>query len=729
MGKSELRDWIKARRRIVFLISIAFIGFIALSFRLSYIMINKSDEYKSKGIVQWTNDVRVNAKRGRILDRDGNELAVSANVYRVDLDLNALRKSLEEQKLTMEDIAKDVSEILEMDKEKVLKIMTQRLPNGKQMGSAILKRRVEKETVDKINLYKEKKGLVGFVVTPDTKRYYPHNNFASHILGHTNSDGDGLTGIELYYNRYLSGVPGIKVDELNAKTSNIPYSISDYSKPVDGRDVILTLDENIQFFADKAAQQALNDNSAKAVSVVVMDPNNGEILALANKPDYNLNTPWQEGLSDEETQKLWRNRAVSDTFEPGSIFKVVTAVAALETGNVKEKDSFNCGGSLTVGGRNIHCWKRSGHGQLDFEGIIKNSCNVGFMTLGERLGKDNLYKYIKKFEFGQKTGVDLPGEASGIIKTPDNMTTVDVATISFGQSNTLSIMQYMKAFNSIANGGNLITPHVMKEIVHYDENGKKVVDKSYDGKVEKNVFKEQTMKEMREHLEQTVSNGGGSKAYVEGYKIGGKTGTAQKVQNGVYASGKYIASFAGMMPADNPKVTVFVSIDEPDPSLYYAGQIAAPVGKMIFTDLANYLSLDPEYSIDSEKGKLKDVSIPEIRGLKKEDAFKILKDSNLKYRLDGDGGYIKDINPKPGYVVKENTEIIIELGDEGDEGDMVVVPDLTKFSVEDAKKILTDLGLKFEFQGEGAITDQSISKGKTAQKGTTITIHLAPSTE
>ncbi|WP_010292344.1 stage V sporulation protein D [Clostridium senegalense] len=725
MAKSELRDKIKIKKRVIGLISLAFVIFITLIIRLSYIMIVKGDDYKDRAIVQWTSDVRVSAKRGRILDRDENELAVSANVYRVDLDLNALRDSLESKKLTMEDIAPDVAEILDMEPKKALKIMTKRLPNGKLMGSAILKRRVEKEAVDKINAYQQKKDIIGFVITPDTKRYYPNNNFASHVLGHTNSDGDGLTGVELYYNKYLSGVPGIKIDELDTKDESISNSISNYTKPVDGKDVVLTLDENMQFFADKAASQALEDNSAKAVSVVIMDPNNGEILAMTNKPDYNPNSPWQEGLSNDETQKVWRNRCISDTFEPGSIFKVVTATAAIETGNVKENDSFVCSGGMTVGGRNIHCWKRIGHGTLTFQEIIKNSCNVGFMTLAERMGKENLSQYIEKFGFGKKTGVDLPGEASGIIKPVDKITTVDLATISFGQSNTLSIMQYMQAFNSIANGGKLITPHVMKEIIHYEPSGEKVIDSTYEPKIIEGNFKEETMKQMRDNLEATISSGGGSKCYIEGYKIGGKTGTAQKVVNGVYGQGKYVSSFAGMFPADNPKVTVFVSIDEPDPSMYYAGQIAAPVGKMIFTDIANYLGVKPEYSEDSDKGKLKDVSIPEIRGVKKQDGVKILKDLGLKYRVEGEGEFIVDINPKPGISVKEETELLVYVGNGEENDEKVLVPDITGLTPEKAENILKEIGLEVEFQGEGLVIEQSIAKNQIVSKGTVITAHLS----
>ena len=290
--------------------------------------------------------------------------------------------------------------------------------------------------------------------------------------------------------------------------------------------MVLTIDQNIQLFAEKAAEKALADNGAKGVSIMVMNPNNGEILATVNKPDYNLNNPWPEELSDSETEALWRNKSISDAFEPGSIFKVVTATAALETGIVKEGENFYCSGFSVVDGRAIHCWKTEGHGYQSFRDIISNSCNVGFMTLAERMGKETLNKYIEKYGFGKKTGVDLPGETEGIVKSVESMSNSDLATISFGQSDTVSIVQYMMAFNAVANGGKLITPHLMKEIVHYDEDNKKVVDQEFNPKITEGNFRPETLEEMRGHLEAAVEKN--ATAYIPGYHIAGKTGTAQK---------------------------------------------------------------------------------------------------------------------------------------------------------------------------------------------------------
>ncbi|WP_346890219.1 stage V sporulation protein D [Clostridium sp. UBA1056] len=726
MAKKYFIDKVLMKKRMILAMLLAGMVFIGLTIRLGYVMFVKESTYKSLASQQWTSDVRINAKRGRILDRNGNELAVSANVYRADLDLNTLRKDLENNKMTMEQVAADLSPIIGKEEADILHILTNPLPNGNPRGSAILKRRIEKDETDAIREFCKNNEINGIVISPDTKRYYPNGNFAAHVLGHTNSDGEGLTGLELYYNKYLSGVPGIKVAEIDQKSEGLPYTISEFTEPIDGRDVVTTIDENIQYFAEKLAQEALEDNEAKAVSIMVMDPNTGEILALANKPDYDPNNPWPEGMSDDDIQQMWRNRLVSDAYEPGSIFKVVTATAAIEKGVLKEGETFNCGGGLTIGGRNIHCWKTSGHGPQTFEEILKNSCNVGFMILGERLGAENLNEYIKKFGFGQKTGIDLPGESAGIVKATQDITATDLATISFGQSNTSTGVQYMRCFNAIANGGYLIAPHLMKEVTHYDDSNERVVDETYNIE-KKQQFTPETMEEMRLHLEQVVSTGGGSKAKIDGYRIAGKTGTAQKVDtvNGGYAAGKYLASFAGMAPADNPKYTVYVSIDEPNPSLYYAGQIAAPVGQKLFNDLFNYSEMKPQGSyMEADESLKADVIVPEVRGLSVSDAKKVITDAGLTVRAEGSGGTITDINPKPGFTLKEGKEIILYAGGSKENTDTVIIPDLKGFTKESIIKLFNDLGLKSEFVGEGVVVEQSIAPEKEIKKGTTVTFHL-----
>lgn len=687
-------------------------------------MIVKGKEYKERAILQWTSDVRIAPQRGRILDRNEKELAISANVFRVDLDLNSLRDTTAKNKLTMNDIAPELAKILGMESKNVLSILTQTNSKGKPIGAAILKRRIDKDIADKIVDYSAKSKLRGIVITGDTKRYYPNENFLANVLGHTNSDGNGLTGVELYYDKYLSGVPGINLSETDRKSEDLPYKISDYTKPINGKDLVLTIDEMIQYFCEKAADQAMIDNKANAVTIIAMNPKNGEILGMVTKPDYNPNEPWDLTKSFDENQQAWRNRAVSDTFEPGSIFKVVTATAAMSEKLVDEHDRFVCNGSTVVGGRNIKCWKTTGHGSQSFVDILKNSCNVGFMELGRRLGAEKLNKYIYLFGFGKKTGIDLNGEALGIIRKTKDITPVDVATTSFGQSNTLSAVQYLTAFNAIANGGKLITPHVMKEIVAYDELNNKNVLQAYSNYNERKIIDEGVAKQLRAYLEEVIENGGGKKAYIAGYHIAGKTGTAQKVINGVYAPQKYVSSFAGMAPANDPQVSILISIDEPDPSNYYGGQIATVVAKQVFNDIFNYLSLKSDASSEEiGKSLLRDIIVPEVRGLKRAEAQKILKENNLKLKLTSDGEVITDMTPKPGYTVKEGTEIILHTDTKVEYSNTVIVPNIKGNSPEKASEMLNSLGLKVQFIGNGIVSEQSV-EGTEVKKGTTITLHL-----
>lgn len=584
MKRSNLRQG-KNQLKYIFLIFITLL--ILLLSRLFYIMIVKSKEYKSYAKDQWTSEIKILSKRGRILYNNGNELAISAEIFRVDLDLITLKQTLEEKNMSLSNLTLELSNILNMKIEDINNILNSKLNNGLPASSAILKRRVEKNVADKIKAL----NLRGIIISSDNNRYYPSNNLLSQIIGHTNSDGNGITGVELAYDKELSGIPGVKQYEIDAYGRPLPFS-SSYNKAVAGKDIVLTIDENIQLLTQKYAEKALKDNKAKAVSITVMNPNNGEILAMTNKPDYDLNFPWESSKGTDALQSSWQNSAIQNAFEPGSIFKTITAAAAMEKEIVDENDIFICNGSLKVANITIYCWKRDGHGAQSFEEILKNSCNVGFMELGNKLGKEELINFAKKVGFGQQTGIDLPGEARGIVNEPTSIGPVELANISFGQGIAVTQVQYLAAFNAIANGGTWIKPHVMKEIVHY-ENEEKIIDKKFEDFQRKNVLSMDTSIKLRGYLEKVVSEGVGSPAYVDGLKIGGKTGTAQKVnsQTKSYAPGKYIASFAGMAPIDNPKISILISIDEPDSSKYYAGETAAPIAKELFTDIFSYLNL------------------------------------------------------------------------------------------------------------------------------------------
>lgn len=725
MKKKKFKDRALIQKRLTLVVWTIVVVFFILILRLSYIMIVKRDEYSSRAEEQWTSEVSIDARRGRILDRNGVELAVSANVYRVDFDLNSVRQYLKNNSLTNADIAGKIADAVGMEENKVMEKLETKLASGANAGSATLIRRIEKESADKVNNL----NIDGVIVSPDTKRYYPKGEFLAHVLGSTNVDGQGLTGVELQYNEYLSGVPGVRISEIERNEENLSYTISNFTEPIDGKDVTLTTDSKIQAIAEKVAEKGLVDNQAKRVSIMVMNPNNGEILAMVNKPDFDPNNAF-DGFEDfsgetdgEKLQKMWRNSLVNDTFEPGSIFKVVTMVTALEEGIASESDTFECGGSLQVGSHTIKCWKTSGHGSQILPQILQNSCNVGFMKLGEKIGKETLNEYIKKLGFGKTTGIDLPGEASGIVKKTESITESDLATISFGQTNTVTAIQYMQAFNALANGGSLIQPHILKEVSHYDNTGTKIVDETFEPVISKNVLSAESTATLRDYLERTVNEGGSNKSYIEGYHIGGKTGTAQKVNSvtGGYESGKYISSMAAMAPIDSPEITAFISIDEPSNGAYYAGVVTAPLMKILLTDIFNYM--DSEFSEDYN-AVARDILIPEIRGKSIEEAKKILKNVNLEYNIEGSGESVTNTQPYPGYTVKEGTKITIYTGDAVD-NNKVSMPDLTGFSVTSAEDVLDNLGIKYILEGDGFVIDQSIPAGEVITTGSNVRLTLS----
>ena len=727
MNKKGFKDRAIIRKRMVLTLWFIITVFSLLIIRLSYIMLVKREEYSSRAEDQWTSEVRIDARRGRILDRNGNELAVSANVYRVDFDLNSIRQYLKKNEKTTNDIAPLIANATGIETDKVKEKLETKLPNGNDAGSATLIRRIEKDLADKV----KELNIQGVIVSPDTQRYYSEGQFLSHVLGSTNSDGQGLTGVELQYNEYLSGVPGLRVTELDRNSEALDYTISKFTSPISGKDVTLTIDKNLQAIAEKVAEKGLLDNKAKRVSIIVMNPQNGEILAMVNEPDFDPNNPF-EGYEDfmgetdaEKLQKMWRNSLVNDTFEPGSIFKVITMSAAIEEGLVSESDVYNCGGSLQVGPHNIHCWKRSGHGTLTLPEILQNSCNVGFMKLGEKIGAEKLVEYIKKFGFGKVSGVDLPGEAKGIIKSPDNMNDADLATISFGQTNTVNAIQYMTAYNAIINGGTLIQPHVMKFISHVDSNGNEIIDEEFEPTIVENVISEETAAKLRDYLERTVNEGGSNKVYLEGYHVGAKTGTAQKVNpvTGGYESGKYTSSMAGFATVENPQISIFVSIDEPNNGAYYAGVVTAPLGKILLQDILNYLN--NEFTQD-ENVILKDIVIPELRGLSVSEAKKVLKEEyNLKCNVEGDGDTITNMNPYPGYTIKEGSTINLYTDENATYNKEVVMPDVRGYSQESAIELLDSLGIRYTIKGAGVVMNQSIPSGELISEGTVVKLTLS----
>lgn len=710
-------------RVLAFLLAIVIL-FLVLVGRLLYISIFRSKDYKAMAEEQWTNEIQIDARRGRILDRNNRELAVTANVFRVDLDLITLRKYIDKKETDNIEVAKLLAEALEMDEEKVLSRIELTYPSGNPANSATLIRRVEKEKADKV----KELDINGVIVSEDTKRYYPNGDFLSHTLGTTNADGEGLSGLELYYNEELMGIPGVRVSEVSGNSASNPYSETSFTPPVDGKDMTLTIDENIQYFVEKVAEDALKKHNADSVSIAVMNPNNGEILGMVNKPGFNPNNPYEGSEAfngkDESAklQNMWRNTIVSDSFEPGSIFKIITSIAAIEENIAGKDEVYYCDGSLNVAGRNIKCWKPGGHGVQNFNQTLENSCNVAFMEMGAKLGAEKLNEYIKLFGFGTQSGIDLPGEATGIVKNVEDINAVDLATISFGQTNTMNGIQFMTALNAVANGGDLIQPHIMKELSHKDGNGTKIIDEVFVPKIQENIVDEKSTMRVKEALESTVSKGSSKDAGIEGIKVAGKTGTAEKVdpETGTYGAG-YIASFAGFAPYDNPQVSLIVIIDNPKNGEHFGGIVAAPFAGELFNNIFNYISLN-EGQLDQ---KDESVIIPDLRGDKVTSAEKTLNELGVNCVIEGDGTFVTSITPLPGYKVKKGDSITLYAGSRFDRNEKeIVVPDFRKLNKEEAEKILKSLGLKGEFEGEGEIKEQSISAGEIIKSGDKIKFKL-----
>ena len=569
--------------------------FILLIIRLFYLMILQHSYLSQKATDQCTNEINIKARRGNILDRNDLKLAVSANVYRVDLDLKTLREDSLKKKISLESIAENLSKILNYSKEDVMKKINFTYSNGKLANSITLVRRIEKEVAIKIKNLNQR----SIIVSEDTKRYYINNNLLSHTLGVTDVDGDGLSGIELKYNKELSGIPGIRIKNVDRENKDLPYKSSTFSPSINGKDINLTIDERFQTIADNAASKALIDNKAKSATILIMEPKSGEILALANKPDFNPNCPYEgyekfQGKDKfNKIQNMWKNNAVNSSFEPGSIFKVITSAAAIEEGISGNNETYYCPGYKKYKGAcsPVKCWKADGHGTETFAQTLEKSCNVAFMDIATKLGKDTLDGYIRKFGFGKLTNIDLPGETLGILKNIKDMSDMDLGTISFGQTNTLNAIQYMAAFNAIANDGVWIQPHIMKEISYIDENNKKIIDTPFKPSTH-NVISPNTSKKLREYLEKVVSEGSAKSTFIPNFHIGGKTGTGEKVCNGRYKDGKYVSTFAGMAPCNSPKITILVIINEPSAGEHFGGIIATPIAKDIFLNLSNYINFN-----------------------------------------------------------------------------------------------------------------------------------------
>lgn len=567
------------RRSLFIVVLIIILLTIALTVRLGYLMIFQSVHYGEMARKIQERERSIKAERGKIYDRNGNEIAGNKPVSTISVIHNQITDPekviavlMKELDLPEETVRKRVEKVSSIER---------------------VKSNVDKEISDRIREY----DLNGVMVDEDYKRFYPYESLASKVIGFTGSDNQGIVGLEVKYDSYLKGLDGTILTLTTARGVEIENAAENRVEPIAGNNLTLSLDMTIQKYAEQAALKVMEAKNAKSVRMIVMNPQNGEIYACVNAPEFDLNQPYELNIEDaaaltaEEKNKqlnaMWRNACISDTYEPGSSFKIITATAAFEKGVVKLTDTFSCPGYKKVEDRMIRCHKAGGHGAETFVQGIQNSCNPVFMEIGARVGIDDMYKTFKKAGLFEKTGVDLPGEASSIMHKKENVGAVELATISFGQSFQITPLQLMRAASAVVNGGCLVTPHFGVSIESSD--GSFVKKLTYPMK--DNAITKQTSDTMKELLESVVSEGTGHKAYVAGFRIGGKTATSEKLPR---SSNKYIASFLGFAPADDAKVMALVLIDEPE-GIYYGGTIAAPVIGELFENILPYMGIQPEY--------------------------------------------------------------------------------------------------------------------------------------
>ncbi len=563
------------RKKLLVSITCVILALLLISIRLLYVCVFQSSYYLEKAQKLHERERDIKALRGEILDRNGVVLASNKTVCTVSVIHSQITQPQEVIQMLVKEL--DITE--EAARKRVEKV------------SSIerVKTNVDKETGDRIREY----NYSGVKVDEDYKRYYPYSKLCSKVLGFTGSDNQGILGLEAKYDAYLSGTPGQILTLTDAWGVEVKNGNEERDEPEKGSNLYTSIDINIQSYAQQLAQKTLEQKQAKSVSIIVMNPENGEILAMTNEPEYDLNNPYELNsdllISSTGTSKMdllnnmWRNFCINDTYEPGSIFKMVTATAALETGSVTLNDHFTCGGSAIVADRKIRCHKTTGHGTQKFTQTVMNSCNPAFIEWGRRVGTERFFEYMGKLGLLEKTGIDIAGEASTIVHKQENVGEVELATMSFGQSFQITPLQMLRAASAIINGGNLVTPHfAVKSVSEADGTA---VEFNYE--IQSNAIEEKTSLMMKDILRQVVEEGGGKKAYLEGFSIGGKTATSQKLPRG---SGKYISSFIGFSPVDNAKVIAMCLIDEPQ-GIYYGGTIAAPVIRELFENILPYLEI------------------------------------------------------------------------------------------------------------------------------------------
>lgn len=696
----EILPTITLKKRLIFLFFVISLSMVMLIGRLAWIQLVKAEDLQQEARDQWNRGITVSALRGTIYDRNGRILAGSATAETVV----AIPRQVKEP----EETARALAPVLEMTQERLMEILTQ------DRHLVYVKRKVDDEIAHQVRTL----DLSGIDFAKESKRFYPNENLASHILGFVGID-EGLAGLEFYYENELKGADGRIIYQADARGVQMPQGIQQYLPSTPGLEMVLTLDETIQFIVERELSRALIQYDAESALAIAVNPQTGEVLALAKKPDYDPN----RYMDYPDTS--WQITPIFATFEPGSTFKLMTLAASIEEGQYNQNEGFFCPGHMTVAGRNIRCWtsSRGGHGSINFLEVVQGSCNPGFITMGQRLGKDAMIKYLHAFGFGSRTGIDLPGEGLGILFTPEQMGPVELATTSFGQGVSVTPIQQVMAVAAMANGGNLLKPYIVKEF--RDEFGNVV--KRNEPEIIRQVVSPETSEQVKWIMETVVKEGSGLNAYIEGYRIAGKTGTAQKVGDGRYLVGKNIMSFIGFVPADDPEILIIVAVDEPKRGSMWASQIAAPVFRNMMVDILNYMDIPQQMT---EEPEIRTVRVPDMTQMTVDEASARVHNEGLILKIVGEGDVIVRQTPTPGAVVPIQTNILVYVGGEtlGD-SQGVLVPDLRGKTLREAGEILSWMGLKLYPVGTGVAVKQEPDPNSKVPEGSTVTVEFKSSVD
>lgn len=722
-------------RSFVLMILMGVVMFVLLFFRLVDLQITRHEELQGKAVNQQTRRTVVTANRGTIYDAGGNILAISSSAETIILSPleidNAVNDTEDPVSWTKESLAAGLAEILGKDASAIRK----RMDNVKSQYE-VIQLRADEDTAAKVRSYVDENKIAGVHLVADTKRYYPYGSLAAQVIGFVGDENTGLYGLEAYYEKELEGQSGLVISSKDQAENDMLYTYEQYFAAKNGSDLTLTLDTTIQYYLEKGIESMVDKfSAANGASGIVMDAKTGGILAMASYPNYDLNDfltvsdqTLQERIERGEStvadmQLLqWRNKALNDTYEPGSTFKILTLSAALEEGVVDKTTTVNCGGSVNISGYTIHCSNKNGHGLQTLVQSVGNSCNPAFINYGLRIGSEKFYEYMRSFGLMNTTGIDLGGEAVGVFAADSSFTQLDLACYAFGQNFTVTPLALIAAQAACVNGGYLHTPYLVERITDSDGN----VTYRHDNTPVRQVISEQTSATVRECLEYVVASGTGKNGQVAGYRIGGKTGTADKGQ-----TGDVVVSFLCFAPADDPQVIMLITMDTPSRATgtyVSGGNMVAPTASTVMAEILPYLGVEPSYSAEELLGM--DTTVPNVIGMSVEEAKAKLKDRALSYKIVGDGETITDQTPAGGAIIPGKSSVILYVGEEKST-DKCVVPHLIGKTPSEANTTATAAGLLIRFSGTTGsesssvrVLSQSIDEGTEVEAGTVITVQL-----